>query len=133
MEISENFISLDVVAGINGEGSKRGKKIKKCTDIPSVYRSGANEQVYVSAVADRVNVGKDEGLRFSGWTELGEDEEGDERARRICIAGTGISFEGGGGKNFAPIACPPVDASARARARCSVYLCDTLRIRVNDT
>lgn len=30
---------------------------------------GANERVYVSPVTDRVNVGKDEGLRFRGWTE----------------------------------------------------------------
>lgn len=114
MEIPENFISLDVVAGINGERSKRKKK---CTDIPSVYRPGANEQVYVSAVADRVNVGKDEGLRFSGWTKLGEASKGKRRKggetrenRRICIAGTGI--RGRRKKNFAPTACPPVDARA---------------------
>lgn len=59
------------MAGINGQDNK-----KKRTDIPSEYRSGTNEQVYVSAVADRVNVGKDEGLRFSSWIELGREREG---------------------------------------------------------
>lgn len=66
-----------------------------------MYRPGANEQVYVSAVADRVNVGKDEGLRFSGWTELGEGGKRERRKggetrenRRICIAGTGIRVRG---------------------------------------
>lgn len=129
MEIPENFISLDVVAGINGERSKRKKK---CTDIPSMYRPSANEQVYVSAVADRVNVGKDEGLRFSGWTELGEGGKRERRKggetrenRRICIAGTGIR---GRRKKFRAHR-----VSARECARGSVYLCDTLRIRVNDT
>lgn len=56
-----------------------------------LYVRGANERVYVSPVADRVNVGKDEGLRFSGRTE--SDEYGEERRCR----GDGGSGGGGGG------------------------------------
>lgn len=94
-----------------------------------MYRPGANEQVYVSAVADRVNVGKDEGLRFSGWTELGEGEEGDERGRTggFALRGRGL-VRGRRRKKFRAHR-----VSARGCAHGSVYLCDTLRIRVNDT
>lgn len=66
-----------------------------------------NERVYVSAVADRVNVGKDEGLRFSGWIELerGRGGRGNEDDRgRIRVAGkqtTPPRVCGDGGKNFA--------------------------------
>lgn len=51
---------------------------------------GANQRVYVSPVTDRVNVGKDEGLRFPGWTGgdgaigkgRGKREEGRETSER---------------------------------------------------
>jgi len=66
------YFTRRVAAGINhgGESRKRKKgeeerreKKRGRSDIPSVRVSG---RVYVSAVADRVNVGKDEGLRFCG-------------------------------------------------------------------
>lgn len=90
MKMPENFISPGVMAGISGQGNKKKERRKKCTDIPSECRPGMNERVYVSAVADRVNVGKDEGLRFSGWIELerGGGGRGNEDDRgRIRVAG----------------------------------------------
>lgn len=75
-EIPENFISLDVAAGINGA---RGEKKMHGHPVRRIYRPGANERVYVSAVADRVNVGKDEGLRFSGSDRpAGREREGEK-------------------------------------------------------
>jgi len=89
------------VAGINGQSNK--KKEKKMYGHP--VRS-ANERVYVSAVADRVNVGKDEGLRFSGWIELERKGWGQHQGR-IRVARTGDSRFEGGGKNFALLLSPP--------------------------
>lgn len=50
-------------ARCRGRINGRSKKKDTLTSHPC---PSANERVYVSAVADRVNVGKDEGLRFSG-------------------------------------------------------------------
>lgn len=54
---------------------------------------GANERVYVSPVAESVNVGKDEGLRFPGWTgavRCGREEGRSEMEKKFS----------------APFACP---------------------------
>lgn len=85
----------------------------------------ANERVYVSAVADRVNVGKDEGLRFSGWIELEREGRGQHRGR-IRVAGTGDSRFEGGGKNFAPL--HPAPPSLRVFMRVDARVCAPARI-----
>lgn len=89
-------------------------------DTNGARRRGANERVYVSPVADRVNVGKDERLRFSGWTE------GDEAI--------GSGREEGGRETEEKKKFCALHVSVHAwRCAWLVYLCDTLRIRVNDT
>lgn len=73
-----------------------------------------NERVYVSAVADRVNVGKDEGLRFSGWIEPHRVRENDYGAKgrgEIRVAGT----EGGFVSREAEKISRPTRACVRAR------------------
>lgn len=122
------------MAGINGQGNKK-KREKKMHVHPvrAPYERGTSERVYIPAVADRVNVGKDEGLRFSGWIEL-ERERGTREDS--CRGDRRLPFEGDGKKFRAPPpptspACPC--AWTRGFALRHVYLCDTLRIRVNDT
>lgn len=116
------------MADINGQGNKK-KGRKKCTYIPSEYRPGTNQRVYVPAVADRVNVGKDEGLRFSGWIELEREKGAREDS---CRGDRRFAFEGDG-KKFRTLypACPCAWTPGCVLRH--VYLCDTLRIRVNDT
>lgn len=112
------------MAGINGEGSKREKNKKMHGHPVRVPSAGANEQVYVSAVADRVNVGKDEGLRFSGWTELGEDEEGgsegsSEGEQEDLHCGDGDFVRGRRRKKFR---AHRVSARGCARARFRIFM-----------